>query len=134
MRRGAPRDHRLRGAGRPYRRRDPRAHARQRRMVRLLFGVRARSGGACADRIARGAHRMAALARARARSRAAAARRASCMGWHARRARRLRVTRVASYWFAMVHRLSGIALALFLPWHFWALSKGLEMDAFLRWT
>ena len=34
----------------------------------------------------------------------------------------------------MVHRLSGIALALFLPVHFWALGKGLEMDAFLKWT
>jgi fumarate reductase subunit D len=44
------------------------------------------------------------------------------------------MTRGASFWFAMVHRFSGIALALFLPWHFWALSKGLEMDAFLRWT
>jgi succinate dehydrogenase subunit D len=35
---------------------------------------------------------------------------------------------------ALVHRLSGTALALFLPVHFWALSLGLEMDAFLRWT
>ena len=35
---------------------------------------------------------------------------------------------------ALIHRLSGIALALFLPVHFWALGKGLEMDAFLRWT
>ena len=34
----------------------------------------------------------------------------------------------------MVHRLSGIALALFLPVHFWALGKGLEMDSFLKWT
>ena len=35
---------------------------------------------------------------------------------------------------ALIHRLSGIALALFLPVHFWALGLGLEMDAFLRWT
>ena len=35
---------------------------------------------------------------------------------------------------ALVHRLSGIALALFLPVHFWALGQGLAMDAFLRWT
>ena len=35
---------------------------------------------------------------------------------------------------ALIHRLSGIALALFLPVHFWALGQGLEMDAFLRWT
>ena len=35
---------------------------------------------------------------------------------------------------ALVHRLSGVALALFLPLHFWALGKGLQLDEFLRWT
>lgn len=35
---------------------------------------------------------------------------------------------------ALIHRLSGIALALFLPVHFWALGRGLEMDGFLKWT
>jgi fumarate reductase subunit D len=35
---------------------------------------------------------------------------------------------------ALIHRLSGIALAAFLPVHFWALGRGLELDAFLRWT
>ena len=39
-----------------------------------------------------------------------------------------------SRWFALVHRLSGIALALFLPAHFWVLGMGLEMDGFLRWS
>ena len=34
----------------------------------------------------------------------------------------------------MVHRVSGIALALFLPLHFWALSTALELDTFLAWT
>jgi len=34
----------------------------------------------------------------------------------------------------MVHRVSGIALALFLPLHFWALSRALELDAFLAWS
>ena len=34
----------------------------------------------------------------------------------------------------MVHRVSGIVLALFLPLHFWALSRALELDAFLAWT
>ena len=42
--------------------------------------------------------------------------------------------REPSYWVAMVHRVSGIALALFLPLHFWALSTALELDAFLAWT
>ena len=35
---------------------------------------------------------------------------------------------------ALMHRLSGIALAIFVPIHFWALAKGLELDQFLRWT
>lgn len=37
-----------------------------------------------------------------------------------------------------MHRLSGIALALFLPLHFWALGQALEgearLESFLRWT
>jgi fumarate reductase subunit D len=40
----------------------------------------------------------------------------------------------SSYWMAIVHRVSGIALAIFLPLHFWALSRALELDAFLAWT
>jgi fumarate reductase subunit D len=40
----------------------------------------------------------------------------------------------SSYWVAIVHRVSGVALALFLPLHFWALSRALELDAFLAWT
>jgi len=40
----------------------------------------------------------------------------------------------ASFWMAVVHRVSGIALALFLPLHFWALGNALHMDAFLDWT
>ena len=39
-----------------------------------------------------------------------------------------------SRYVALVHRISGIALALFLPLHFWALSRALELDAFLKWT
>jgi fumarate reductase subunit D len=40
----------------------------------------------------------------------------------------------ASWWVALVHRLSGVALALFLPAHFWVLGQGLAMDGFLGWT
>ncbi|MGQ0544906.1 MAG: succinate dehydrogenase, cytochrome b556 subunit [Betaproteobacteria bacterium] len=40
----------------------------------------------------------------------------------------------SSYWVAMVHRLSGIALALFLPLHFWALGNALQLESFLAWT
>lgn len=40
----------------------------------------------------------------------------------------------ASYWMAIVHRLSGIALAVFLPFHFWTLGNALQLDAFLAWS
>lgn len=44
----------------------------------------------------------------------------------------------SGYWVFAIHRVSGIALALFLPVHFWALSQALEgaarMDEFLAWT
>lgn len=42
--------------------------------------------------------------------------------------------RESGYWVAIVHRVSGIALALFVPLHFWALARGLELDRFLAWT
>lgn len=44
----------------------------------------------------------------------------------------------AGWWAFVVHRLSGVALALFLPVHFWALGQALKgeaaLDSFLRWT
>jgi fumarate reductase subunit D len=43
-----------------------------------------------------------------------------------------------AYWAFLLNRVSGVALALFLPFHFWALSQALEgearLDHFLRWT
>lgn len=46
--------------------------------------------------------------------------------------------RSSAYVAFVVHRLSGLALALFLPFHFWALSRALtgetELEGFLRWT
>lgn len=43
-----------------------------------------------------------------------------------------------AYWAFLVHRVSGLLLALFLPLHFWALGQALHgearLDAFLRWT
>lgn len=50
----------------------------------------------------------------------------------------IRTRNHTAYWAFLVHRISGIALALFLPAHFWflgtALSGAPAMDAFLRWT
>jgi fumarate reductase subunit D len=42
-------------------------------------------------------------------------------------------------WVAfLVHRVSGLLLALFLPLHFWALARAIEgeaaLDGFLRWA
>ena len=39
-----------------------------------------------------------------------------------------------SRWVAHVHRVSGIALAVFLPLHFWALGNALQLESFLAWT
>ena len=42
------------------------------------------------------------------------------------------------WWAYLAHRLSGLLLALFLPVHFWVLSKALTdpdgLDGFLAWT
>jgi fumarate reductase subunit D len=40
----------------------------------------------------------------------------------------------SSYWAFMVHRVSGIALAVFLPLHFWTLGNALQLEEFLQWA
>ena len=43
-----------------------------------------------------------------------------------------------AYWAFIVHRASGVMLALFLPLHFWALGQALQgeakLESFLRWS
>ena len=43
-----------------------------------------------------------------------------------------------TYLAFLVHRISGLLLALFLPVHFWALSRAISgeaaLEGFLRWT
>jgi fumarate reductase subunit D len=43
-----------------------------------------------------------------------------------------------AYWAFLVHRISGLGLAIFLPAHLYVLSLALEgaarLDGFLRWT
>ena len=43
-----------------------------------------------------------------------------------------------AFWAFLVHRISGLALAFFLPVHFWALGQALQGEAklenFLRWN
>jgi fumarate reductase subunit D len=56
----------------------------------------------------------------------------------ARIARRLDHRKDALWIAALVHRLSGIALAIFLPLHFLALGLAIDgeakLDSFLRWS
>ena len=43
-----------------------------------------------------------------------------------------------AWWAFIVHRLSGIALAVFLPLHFWVLGQALQgeaqLESILRWS
>jgi fumarate reductase subunit D len=43
-----------------------------------------------------------------------------------------------AYWAFVVHRASGLLLAIFLPFHFWALGQALRgaeaLDSLLHWT
>ena len=43
-----------------------------------------------------------------------------------------------NYWAFIVHRLSGLLLAVFLPIHFWVLALAIEgeaaLDVFVKWT
>ncbi|HEY8710690.1 MAG TPA: succinate dehydrogenase, cytochrome b556 subunit [Burkholderiaceae bacterium] len=43
-----------------------------------------------------------------------------------------RARRHAAWWAFLMHRLSGLALAVFLPMHFWALGLALRGDAALE--
>jgi fumarate reductase subunit D len=50
---------------------------------------------------------------------------------------RMRLRGEAGYWAFVVHRVSGLALTLFLPVHFLALAQALDparLDHFLAWT
>jgi len=49
-----------------------------------------------------------------------------------------RARKHAAYWAFLMHRLSGLALALFLPVHFWALGQAIDgaasLERFLRFA
>ena len=55
-----------------------------------------------------------------------------------RRRNDLRARAHPSYWAFLMHRLSGLGLAAFLPLHFWALGQALHgaaaLDVFLRFA
>ena len=54
------------------------------------------------------------------------------------RANDFRARSHSAYWAFVMHRASGLALAVFLPFHFWALGQALTdaaaLDGFLHWT
>src|SRR5258708_25181171 len=118
-------------------------HARKRRLGRVLRCVRRRRGDSRTDRAAHGCRRMARLARARGERGVRAHRRRAIGAWRARNPRgdamkTWRHRGHAAYWAFLVHRVSGLALALFLPLHFTALAQALQgeaaLEGFLRWT
>src|SRR5918996_3697301 len=49
-------------------------------------------------------------------------------------ARRISMRQHSSYWVFVVHRVSGVALAAFLPLHFWTLGNALQIEDFIAWT
>ena len=63
---------------------------------------------------------------------------APCSGGGGMRRNDRRARGLPGYWAFVLHRLSGVGLALFLPVHFWALSRSLQgevaLNSFLRWT
>src|SRR5712691_4096911 len=135
-------DHHLRGARRHERGRRAGADPRQLEVTRALCDLRAGRRGACADRAAERFARMDDLARTLARHRARPVRPAAPRARAARRPRGLPMIRAAhrqpGFLAALLHRLSGLALAVFLPIHFLTLATVLRgadaLDSFLSLT
>lgn len=55
-----------------------------------------------------------------------------------KRANDFRARQHPAYWAFLVHRISGLALAAFLPLHFWAMGQAINgeaaLDGFLKFT
>src|SRR6266480_2903755 len=144
--RGASGADRLRHPPRAERGRRTGAHARQRRVGAVLRRLRVGRGDPRPDRHPHGPDGMVAAPRPqrgpdrnRHRSAAPHARIARGRGRGAAMNRRRLNHRNNLLWLAaLVHRLSGLALAIFLPLHFWALGLAIGGEArlggFLRWT
>src|SRR5262249_53664661 len=143
---GACRRHLLCDPQRNDRRRYSRAHARQHRVGVVLRRLRRCRGHPCVHRRAQRADRMVPAQGAqrrhpceRFRIAAAPPRRArGRRGGAAMRARRLTHRQSVLWIAALVHRLSGLALAVFLPLHFLTLGLAIHgeapLESFLRWS
>src|SRR5262245_14270517 len=143
---GARRRHLLCEPQRNDRRRYSRAHARQHRLGVVLRRLRRCGGHPCGDWRAQRADRMVAAygsqrrrACGRFRIAAARARRAGGRrGGAAMTAPRLHHRQSVLWIAALVHRLSGLALAIFLPLHFLTLGLAIHgeapLESFLRWS
>src|SRR5262245_12943110 len=143
---GACRRHLLCDPQRNDRRRYSRAHARQHRMGVVLRRLRRCRGHPCCGRRAKRPARMVAACGSRRRHprggfRIAAARARRARGRRGGAAMTVRHLshRQGVLWIAaLVHRLSGLALAVFLPLHFLTLGLAIHgeapLESFLRWS
>src|SRR6266849_7564309 len=143
---GARRRHLLCEPQRNDGRGDSRAHARQHRLGVVLRRLRCCRSHPCGDRRAQRADRMVAAEgsqrrhlRERFRSAAASPRSArGRRGGAAMTVRHLSQRRNVLWIAALVHRLSGLALAIFLPVHFLTLGLAIHgeapLESFLRWS
>src|SRR5262249_41279495 len=143
---GACDRHLLCDAQRTECRRYSRAHPRQSRLGIVLWRLRGGRGHSCDDRDSQCADRMVAAQgtrrrHTRERFRSAAVR---ARGGGGRRGgaavtlRHLRHRHSVLWIAALVHRLSGLALAVFLPLHFLTLGLAIRgeapLESFLRWS
>src|SRR5439155_26454069 len=109
----------------------------------VVHRLRARGGGPWSDRAAKRRRRVAGVPRGgrglddggdRARSRGYGLARRGRSGGHMTP----RTRNHPAWWAFIAHRISGIALALFLPAHFMAFASALRgvaaLDDFLRWS
>jgi fumarate reductase subunit D len=121
-------------------------HARQYRVGFAIWHLRRRRGRSCLDRRPQRLDRMVAAERSERRHirhsfrNFAAAPRAACgrCGGVVMTARRLSHRKSVLWMAALVHRLSGLALAIFLPLHFLTLGLAIHgearLEGFLRWS
>src|SRR5215475_2809665 len=143
---GARDCHLLCDAQRTERRRHSRAHARQRGLGGVLWRLRRCRRHSCDDRASQCADRMVAASGSRRRHARGRLRRAAVPARYARgrrggaavTLRHLRHRQSVLWIAALVHRLSGLALAVFLPLHFLTLGLAIQgeapLESFLRWS
>src|SRR4029077_15893251 len=140
------RRHLLCDAQRAQCRRYSRAHARQFRLGVVLWRLRRGRGNSCGNRHSQCPDRMVAARGSRRRHAGGRFRRSAVFARRARgrrggaamNLRHLRHRESVLWIAALVHRLSGLGLAVFLPVHFLPLGLAIRgeapLESFLRWS